>query len=101
MNKYNQYNCKIVITPFDVNYKLKKDTRDVVSQLEYSQIIGSLMYLMNATRPDITYSVSKLSRYTNNLAKGYWEALIRKLRYLKYIINFGSHYTSYPPILKG
>jgi hypothetical protein len=36
-------------------------------QLRYSQIIGSLMYLAGATRPDISYAVSKLSRFTSNL----------------------------------
>lgn len=36
LNKYGQYNCKVVITPFDANYKLKKNTRDAISQLEYS-----------------------------------------------------------------
>jgi hypothetical protein len=29
--------------------------------LRYSQIIGSLMYLASATRPDISFVISKLS----------------------------------------
>ena len=82
LNKYDQSNCKVAVTPFDVNCKLKKNTRDAVSQLQYSQVIGSLMYLMNATRLDIAYSVSRLSRYTSNPGKDHWEALVRVLRYL-------------------
>jgi hypothetical protein len=35
-------------------------------QLRYSQIIGSLMYLASATRPDISFAVSKLSRFVSN-----------------------------------
>ena len=46
---------------------LHKNTGSEIRQLEYSQIIGSLMYLMNCTRPDIAYAVSKLSRYTSCL----------------------------------
>ena len=101
LNKYNQSNCKVAVTPFDANCKLKKNTRDAVSQLQYSQVIGSLMYLMNATRPDIAYSVSRLSRYTSNPEKDHWEALVRVLRYLKYTITYGLHYTKYPPVLEG
>ena len=101
LNKYNQSNCKVAVTPFDANCKLKKNTGDVVSQLQYSQVIGSLMYLMNATRPDIAYSVSRLSRYTSNPGKDHWEALVRVLRYLKYTITYGLHYTKYPPVLEG
>ena len=101
LNKYGQINCKPAVTPFDANCKLKKNNGNAVSQLEYSQIIGSLMYLMNATRPDIAYSVSRLSRYTSNPAKDHWEALIRVLRYLKYTITYGLHFTKYPPVLEG
>nr|GEW32465.1 zinc finger, CCHC-type [Tanacetum cinerariifolium] len=38
----------------------------VVSQLEYSRVIGCLMYAMTCTRPDIAFVVGKLSRYTSN-----------------------------------
>ena len=69
LNKCGQSNCKVAVTPFDANCKLKRNTGDAVSQLQYSQVIGSLVYLMNATRPNIAYSVSRLSRYTSNLGK--------------------------------
>nr|GEX94885.1 hypothetical protein [Tanacetum cinerariifolium] len=35
-------------------------------QLEYSRVIGCLMYVMTCTRPDIAFVVGKLSRYTSN-----------------------------------
>nr|GEY09811.1 zinc finger, CCHC-type [Tanacetum cinerariifolium] len=35
---------------------------NAVSQLEYSRVIGCLMYVMNCTRPDIAFVVGKLSR---------------------------------------
>ena len=59
------------------------------------------MYLMNSTRPDIAYLVSRLSRYTSSPRRDHWNALIRVLRYLKYNLNLGLHYIKYPPILEG
>ena len=55
---------------------------------------------MNCTGPDIAYSVSKLSRYTSNLGEDHWKALVRVLRYLKYMLNYGLHYTRYPAVLE-
>ena len=56
---------------------------------------------MKATKLDIAYSVSRLSRYTSNLGTDHWEPFVRVLRYLKYTITYGLHYTRYPPVLEG
>ncbi|GJZ14137.1 hypothetical protein Tco_0549367 [Tanacetum coccineum] len=49
----------------------------VVSQLEYSRVIGCLMYAMTYTRPDITFVVGKLSKYTSNPSTQHWQAIQR------------------------
>ncbi|GKE16168.1 hypothetical protein Tco_1423745, partial [Tanacetum coccineum] len=55
--------------------KLVPNNGQAVSQLEYSRVIGCLMYAMTCTRPDIAFAVGKLSRYTSNLVlKGYTDA---------------------------
>ena len=59
------------------------------------------MYIMNCTRPDIAYAISKLSRYTSNPREDHWKALVWVLRYLKYTLNYGLHYTRYPAVLEG
>ena len=59
------------------------------------------MYVMNCTRPDIAYSISKLSRYTGNPGVDHWKAIIKVLRYLRYTQNYGLHYTRYPVVLEG
>ncbi|GJR37734.1 zinc finger, CCHC-type containing protein [Tanacetum coccineum] len=47
----------------------------VVSQLEYSRVIGCLMYAMTYTRPDIAFAIGKLSRHTSNpVLEGYSDA---------------------------
>jgi hypothetical protein len=48
-------------TPYDPSVTLRKNKRTGLDQLRYSRIIGSLMYLASATRPDISFVMSKLA----------------------------------------
>jgi hypothetical protein len=57
--------CDPAPTPYDPSMLLRKNRRIARDQLTYSQIIGSLMYLASATRPGISYAVSKLSRFVS------------------------------------
>ncbi|KAL5745221.1 hypothetical protein ACOSP7_026367 [Xanthoceras sorbifolium] len=59
---------------------LSKNKGESISQLEYSRVRGSLMYLMSCTRPDIAYAVSKLSRYTSNPGADHWKAIVRPMK---------------------
>ena len=43
---------------------------DPVDSRKYREIIGSLIYLMTSTRPDLSYVVGKLSQYLVGL-KGF------------------------------
>ncbi|KAJ9567517.1 hypothetical protein OSB04_003483 [Centaurea solstitialis] len=101
LKKFGHYEDRPVVTPFDPSTSLKKNQGDSVAQLEYTQVLGSLMYIMNCTRPDIAYTVSKLSRYSHNPGKDHWYALVRVLRYLKHTIQYGLHYTKFPPVIEG
>ena len=85
--------CKVAPTPYDTGVKLRKFEGQGRDQLRYSQIIGSLMYLAGATRPDISYAVSKLSRFTSNLGDDHWKALGRVCRYLRGTSDYGIHYS--------
>ena len=59
------------------------------------------MYLASATRPDISFAVSKLSRFVSNPGDIHWGALERVLRYLKGTMSYGIHFTGYPRVLEG
>ena len=63
LERFKQYNITIAKSPVDMNQNWVKNTGDGIYQLEYSRILGSIMYVMNCTRPDIAYAISKLSRY--------------------------------------
>ena len=54
-----------------------------MSKVSYTSVIGSLMYAMVCTRPDIAHAVGVVSRYMSNPGKQHWEAVKWILRYLK------------------
>ncbi|KAL0298447.1 UNVERIFIED_CONTAM: Retrovirus-related Pol polyprotein from transposon TNT 1-94 [Sesamum radiatum] len=99
--KFKAYDSPHAKTPVDLNLHLAKNKGEPECQIDYSIIIGSLMYIMNCTRPDIAYAVNKLSRFTSNLSKDHWKWLIRVLRYLKYTSNYGLYCTRYPAVSEG
>ena len=66
LGKFDKDNSCIARTPVDVTLHFSKNKAESVSQVEYSRVIGTLMYLMSCTRPDIAYAVNKLRRYTSN-----------------------------------
>nr|ABA95374.1 retrotransposon protein, putative, Ty1-copia subclass [Oryza sativa Japonica Group] len=101
LNHFGYSDCKPAPTPYDPSVLLRKNQRIVRDQLRYSQIIGSLMYLASATRPDISFAVSKLSRFVSNPGDDHWQALERVMRYLKGTMSYGIHYTGYPKVLEG
>ena len=46
-----------------------------MARVPYREVIGSLMYASITTCPDITFAVSTLSQFLNNLGEAHWEAV--------------------------
>ncbi|CAH9068398.1 unnamed protein product [Cuscuta epithymum] len=101
LKKFGHFDVKPVEIPYDSSTHLKKHRGDPEAQYEYAQIIGSLLHLMNYTRPDIAYAVGRLSRYTHNPSGDHWTALRRLLRYLRGTMNYGIFYRGLPAVLEG
>ncbi|GJR97725.1 zinc finger, CCHC-type containing protein [Tanacetum coccineum] len=101
LKKFNYFDCTPISTLMDTNEKLMPNNGQVVSQLEYSRVIGCLMYDMICTRPDITFVVGKLSRYTSNPYTQHWQAIQQVLKYLKKTMDYRLIYTGYPLVLEG
>jgi len=55
---------------------------------EYQRLIGSLMYAMLGSRPDIAFAVSMVSRFASNPTAEHIKAAKRILRYLKGTLDF-------------
>jgi hypothetical protein len=66
LSRFGYSDCAPAPTPYDLSVMLRKNRRISRDQLRYSQIVGSLMYLASATRPDISFAVCKLSQFVSN-----------------------------------
>lgn len=87
--RFNMSDCKAIKTPMEVKTVIVPESEDS-TKLENKpvrELIGCLMYLMLATRPDISIAVNLCSRQQNNPTQNLWKNLKRILRYLKGTIN--------------
>ena len=91
---FNMHIAKPVSTPFSSHFKLSKEmcpktqeNMDYMSKVPYASAVGSLIYAMVYTRPDIAHSVGVVSRYMRNPGKEHWMAVKWILRYLRGTTN--------------
>ena len=63
-----------------------------MSRVPYASAVGSLMYAMVCTRPDIAHAVGLLSRFMSNPGKEHWTAVKRVFRYLRGTSDYGLCY---------
>ncbi|KAJ9555126.1 hypothetical protein OSB04_009740 [Centaurea solstitialis] len=57
--------------------------QDKMKSVPYASAIGSIMYAMLCTRPDVAYSVSVTNRYQQNPGEPHWVAVKNILKYLR------------------
>jgi hypothetical protein len=90
LSRFSMDGAKPVSTPLGSQFRLTKDQspktdqeKAYMSKVPYASAIGSLMYAMVCTRPDIAHAVGAVSRYMGNPGKQHWEAVKWILRYLR------------------
>ena len=87
LKRFNMSDCKGVDTPMVTGTQFStyndSPTNFETSDVPYRAAVGSLMYLMVATRPDLEATIQILSRYLEKPQKSHWEGIKRVLRYLK------------------
>ncbi|UYV62815.1 hypothetical protein LAZ67_2002020 [Cordylochernes scorpioides] len=57
--------------------------KDEIKHVPYRELIGSLLYLANSSRPDMTFAVTKLAQFCSNPGERHWQAAKHILRYLQ------------------
>ncbi|GKF43582.1 hypothetical protein Tco_0130134 [Tanacetum coccineum] len=75
--------------------KIKRENKGIV--ITQSHYIEKIL----RTRPDIAYTVGRLSRFTSNPSKQHWQAITMVFKYLKSTMNYGLSYMGYPSVLEG
>ncbi|KAL6324554.1 hypothetical protein AAG906_013366 [Vitis piasezkii] len=89
MQVFHMDHSKPVSTPLAQHFKFDHSTLPSDEEVEYmksvpySSVVGSLMYAMVCTRPDLAFAVSVVSRFMSNPGKAHWEAVKWIMRYLK------------------
>jgi len=79
-----------VDTPMAEGLSITKDPDDeLFEDFDIRSKIGSLMFAMVCTRPDICYAVSYLARFTTHPSRAVCSAVSRVFRYLKGTIHYG------------
>ena len=54
---------------------MKADEREHMSKVPYASAIGSIMYAMISTCPDVSNALSVTSRYWSDLGESHWTAV--------------------------
>ncbi|KAK4386396.1 Retrovirus-related Pol polyprotein from transposon RE2 [Sesamum angolense] len=94
LKKFKMESCKTVTTPLVTGEKYQKENgSQKVDGSMYRSLIGSLLYL-TATRPDIMFATSLLSRFMQSPSQVHYAAAKRILRYLRGTKDFGIWYKS-------
>ena len=90
LERFNMGTSKVVSTPLAAHFKLSVSQRPStdtdkldMESVPYASAVGSLMYAMVCTRPDIAYAVSNVSRFLSNPGREHWNAVKWIMRYLK------------------
>ncbi|KAH9667833.1 hypothetical protein KPL70_021191 [Citrus sinensis] len=96
VSRFGMVNSNPVTTPVVAHFKLSKQQEpeeeadiDHIRRISYSSAVGSIMYAMVCTRPDVANGFGLVSRFMGNPGKEHWEAAKWLLRYLKGTEEYG------------
>jgi hypothetical protein len=92
LERFKMDDCNPMQVPIIPGTKLTRDGEgEKIDSTYYKQMIGSLMY-MTATRPDLTYVVSLISRFMEAPTELHYQVVRKILRYLKGTLDYGLFY---------
>ena len=106
LKQFNMSSCNPIDTPIGKEESLShvmcpKTSKKREVMVPYFSAVGSLMYAMMCTQPDIRYVVGLVSRYQSKPRFGHWTAVKIIMRYLKGIAYYCLCYQGSNLCLRG
>ena len=90
LDRFSMADCRPLCVPVSMGTKLSVDDcpkspseMEDMSRVPYASAVGSLMYAMVYTRPDIAQAMGVLSQFMANPRRVHWDAVKRVFRYLR------------------
>lgn len=92
--RFGMADCKPVATPTDMSHKLSSivEPGAELTNVPYQEVVDSLLYLVQGSRPDLAFAVSNASRFNTIHGTAHWTAVKRILRYLRATIAYRIKY---------
>ncbi|GJS17863.1 retrotransposon protein, putative, ty1-copia subclass [Tanacetum coccineum] len=88
LKRFKMENSKKGNLPIHHGIKISKDLcpktneeLERMSRVQYALAIGSIMYAMTCTRPDVSFALSMVSRHQQNPGEGHWTAIKNILKW--------------------
>ena len=99
--RFSMENSKKGTLPFRHGVHLSKEQspktlkqKEHMSRIPFASAVGSLMYAMLCTRPDICYAVGRVSRHQSDPGEEHWIAVKHILKYLRRTRDYMLVYSS-------
>jgi len=108
LQRFHMDKGKVVSTPLSAHFKLCREQspsndeeKREMQNVPYASAVGSLMYAMVCTRPDLAHAVGVASRFLSNPGKEHWNAVKWIMRYLRGTTDLKLCFGSAKPVLVG
>eukprot|EP00171_Calliarthron_tuberculosum_P015091 IDg15091t1 len=93
LERFGMHICKPMATPMEASknnpLSLFSGAQDSAGDVPYRPAVGSLMYIIVATRPNLAFAVGKLLQHCEKPLVSHWTAVKRVLRYIAGTLDRG------------
>ena len=95
LERFNMLDSKTCRTSIEekLNFNLNNES-NIIKVNQYQQMVGSILYLMLKTRPDLSFSITVLSQFNSRPTQEHHKYVQRILRYIKNSKNLCLHLES-------
>ncbi len=97
LEEFGMTNCKDASTPLPIGIRYGRATDENKLNIEegsgYRTLIGSMMYLVTGTRPDLAFAVTYMSQFSSSPSTEHWTGAKHMLRYLHRMVTMKLTYS--------